>query len=158
MIIPAGVEGVRQRRNGDLPLAADVQRFAARGEDLQVRTGPEQLRDVGGGLEHLLEIVEDEERASGPQEAEQQLLRISAGGWRGDLEGGDDGGHHVARVAHAGEGHVEDAVAKRGAEGVGQMDREARLAGTPGAGERDQAGVRASQQLSDELHFGDPGR
>ena len=77
-------------------------------------------------------------------------------GGEGDLEGGDDGGHHVARVAHAGEGHVEGAVVERGAEGVGQMDRQARLAGAPGAGERDQAGVRASQQLSDELHLGSP--
>ena len=121
-----------------------------------MRTRREQLRDVGGGLEHLLEVVEDEQRVSGAQEAEQQLLRIAAGGWRGDLEGGDDGGHHVARVAHAGEGHVEGAVAERRAERVGEMDREAGLAGAPGARERDEAGVRAAQQLGDELHLRAP--
>src|SRR5439155_6669124 len=77
--VSTGLEGMRQRRNGDLSLAADVQRFAARGEDLQVRTGREQLGDVGASLEDLLEIVEDEEAVSGPQEPEQQLLVVSPG-------------------------------------------------------------------------------
>ena len=145
---------VRQRRNGNLSLAVDAQRFAARGQDLQMRRRREQRRDVGRGLEHLLEIVEHEQCMAGSQEAEQHCPWISAGRWQGDLEGGDDGGRNVARVAHAGEGHVGGAVAERRAEGVGQMDSKARLASPPGPGERHQAGVRTSQQLSGKLHLG----
>jgi hypothetical protein len=144
---------MRQRRHGNFALTADIQRLAARGEDLQMWTRPEQLCDLANGVEHVLDVVEHEERVSRAQEADQQRLGISTAGRRGDVEGGHDGQHHVARVPHSGQGHVECAIAKRGAESHRKMVREARLAGAPGTGERDQAGVRTSQQLGHELHL-----
>ncbi len=52
-----------QRIDGDLPLAVDVQRLAARDEHRQVRTGSDRLCDPGGRVEQMLEVVQHEQQA-----------------------------------------------------------------------------------------------
>ena len=52
-----------QRIDGDLPLAVEVQRLAARDEHGQLRTRADRLGDAGGGVEQMLEVVEHEQQA-----------------------------------------------------------------------------------------------
>ena len=52
-----------QRVDGDLPLAVDVQRLAARHEHRQPRAGADRLGEAGGCVEQMLEVVEHEQQA-----------------------------------------------------------------------------------------------
>jgi len=52
------VIGYRQRRHRELTFAGDAQRRAAGSEHHQIGAGGEQVGDGGGGLYHLLEVVE----------------------------------------------------------------------------------------------------
>jgi hypothetical protein len=49
------------RIDGDLPLAVDVQRLAARDEHRQVRAGADRLGDAGSRVEQVLEVVQHEQ-------------------------------------------------------------------------------------------------
>jgi hypothetical protein len=57
-------------------LAVDVQRFAARGENPDVRAQSQELLDERrDGLDQVLTVVEDEQRALGPQRVDQDIER-----------------------------------------------------------------------------------
>ena len=68
-----------EHRNRIYVLAADLQPLAARHEQVEVRASREELREVRGGSDHVLEVVEEEkqspltdrfgERAGGPETA-----------------------------------------------------------------------------------------
>src|SRR4029453_18742645 len=49
-----GCEG----RDGIIDLALDAQELARGAEEGEVRTGPEELRELGGGVDHLFHVVE----------------------------------------------------------------------------------------------------
>ena len=53
---------LRKRRHWVLHLARDPQQLAARDEELQIGAGLEQPSQLGGRLDHLLEVVEQEQQ------------------------------------------------------------------------------------------------
>jgi hypothetical protein len=55
--------GRRQRRNGVLVLGGQLQAFAARDQDGQLRAGRDQGPDLAGSVDHMLKVVEQEQQA-----------------------------------------------------------------------------------------------
>ena len=139
--------GRGKRRHRVLPLAVDAQSTSAGGEDRETRGRCQQLGYPWRGVAHLLEVVQDQERAALAKMVDQrghgrepaairqaQLLR--------------DGPRHQLRVLQQGERDEEDAVRESVRLASPYLQREARLSGPPWSGQREQAG--AAQQL---LHF-----
>jgi hypothetical protein len=61
-VVGAGVRcGHGQRGDVDAVLGLDGQRSAAGRQHMEIRTARHQLRHVGGCIDHLLEVVEDEQ-------------------------------------------------------------------------------------------------
>ena len=126
-----------QRIDGDLPLAVDVQRLAARDEHRQVRTGSDRLCDAGGCLEQMLEVVQHEQQALVADRCRERVLRPER------LSGG--------RLDECGIGERSErdpphpaVVVVRGR--CGSLQREPRLAAATGPGQRHQPDVGAAQQ------------
>jgi hypothetical protein len=63
-------------------LAGEPERLAAGHEDAQRGAGTQQVGHGAGGLDDLLEIVEDEQRSPGPQMVDQPLDRLTVTGVR----------------------------------------------------------------------------
>jgi len=53
--------GHPQRRDGQLMLPAEAQRFAAGDQDLELGGRGDQDRHVGGGVHHMLEAIQDQQ-------------------------------------------------------------------------------------------------
>ena len=145
--VAGGIE--RERRHRLLVLALHPQRLARRDEDLEARARRGDAADGGRGVEHLLEVVEHEQRALAAQVGDEQLLGLAAVRGQGDLERRLNGREHVLRRADAGELDVVDVALEGGALRVPDMDREAGLSGAPRPRQRDDADLRAPQQLRD---------
>src|SRR5438105_11971916 len=139
--------GRGKRRHWVLPLAVDAQSTSAGGEDRETRGRGQQFGYPWRGVAHLLEVVQDQERAALAKMVDQrghgrepaairqaQLLR--------------DGPRHQLRVLQQRERDEEDAVRESLRLASPYLQREARLSGPPWSGQREQAG--AAQQL---LHF-----
>ena len=110
-----------ERRHRVLDLAADPQQLPARDQELQVGAGLEQLRELGRRLDHLLEVVEQQQELAladvlGEAVLRPQRLRDRLG--------------HERRVAQRGQADPEDARLERGHELGGDLEREPRLART----------------------------
>ena len=133
-------------------LALHAQRLARRDEDLEAWTSRGDAGDRGRGVEHLLEVVEHEQRALAAQVGDEQLLGIAAVRGQRDLERRLNGREHVLRRADAGELDVVDVALEGGALRVPDMDGEAGLSGAPRPGQRDDADLRAPQQIRDGRH------
>ena len=105
-----------------------------------LRRGEERRSTVGRRVEEMLEVVEEEQQLPSAEEAGEVVGRADR---LRDLRG------HELGVGEAGERHPEDAVAQRADELGRDLEREARLAGAAGPGEREQA--RAVREQRDEL-------
>ena len=70
--------GLGQRRDRVLDLAADAQQLAARDEQLQVRAALEQLAELGRRLDHLLEVVEQQQQLALADVLGEAVLRARA--------------------------------------------------------------------------------
>ena len=117
-----------------------MERLAARGHQLQVGAGLEQISEPARSVDDLLEVVEDEKQAltsdvRGKTVLDSKYLRCAP--------------EHELGITDGRERHPEDAVRIV----VGAITRclssEASLAGAARAGEREQAYVVASEQLDD---------
>ena len=129
-----------QRVDGDLPLAVDVQRLAARDEHRQMRTGADRLGDAGGRVEQMLEVVQHEQQPLVAHRCRQRVLRAER------LSGG---GLDECGIGERGERHPPDpaVVVVRGR--GGGLQREPRLAAPTRAGQRHQPDVGSPQQCGD---------
>ena len=132
-----------------LLLPLHPQRLARRDQDLEAGARRRNAGDGGRGVEHLLEVVEHEERVLGSQMGNEQFLGLAAVRGQGDLERRLDGRDDVLGVADTGEVDVIDVALESRSQRVPDMDREAGLSGAPQARQRDDADLRASQHLHD---------
>ncbi len=127
-------------RHGVFLLAPDVERFPARDEDGQPRTGGEQTGDVGGRFDHLLEVVEEEEQPPGGDVVRQAVLGAERLG--GSLE-------HDRWVAQRRQRDPPDPVGEGVGRETGSLQGEPGLARPAGPGHCQQAAVRTAQQCAD---------
>src|ERR671934_2689598 len=73
---------LHEGRDRVLVLGREAERLPARGQQLQVWTGCEQLAETGRSLDHLLEVVEDEEHSPVADVLRGIALRADRGGDR----------------------------------------------------------------------------
>ena len=124
-------------------LADDVQGSPARDDHRRSGRRPDDRRHVAGGLEHLLEVVEDDDHRAtaeiGDQGIDRGALRpVEQADPMGDRRG------DLRRIGHVGEGHEPGTVRVPRRELSGGFDGQARLADAAGPGQGDQPG-RAGQ-------------
>ena len=126
--------------NRVLALPVEAEGFPAGGQDPDLLGGRQQLADLAGGLQHLLEVVQDQEQVLVPKVVDDRLDRRAVGGlpkpqglgYRGKDQGG---------VGDRGQGHEECPVLRLGQQLGGRPERQPGLAGSPRAGESQKATV-----------------
>ncbi len=138
---------VLQRRHRVDLLAGHAQRLAAGDDETQVRALREQADQLGRDVDHLLDVVEQQQHAAvadvaGQVVGEAQHVRRLA--------------EHQAGVAHRGERHPVDPAPVLVGDGCDRLQPEPGLAGPAGAGEREQPDVVAPQQVEDLGELGVP--
>ena len=139
-----------KRPDGELDLAADAQRSAARCDDPQRLRGFEQPNQKPACAIHLFEVVDAQDRRRRGQDANHGLLGVGAG-IRAHLERcrkgrEDDRGGEGGRAIH------ELGCMAGRAQSVNDRSGEARLARSADPRERDQA--RGSDHLNQLSHLG----
>jgi hypothetical protein len=125
-------------------LAGQVKRLAARDQERQVGAGSEQRRQLRGGGGQVFEVVEQEEQPHVPD----VLGELAAG-----ADGAGRGLHHELRVAERGERDPPDAVGEVISRLGRGLQRQPRLAGPAGTGERDKADVVAAEERREHLEL-----
>ncbi len=130
----------RERLEPELSLAGHAQGRTTRHENPQRARRREEARDCGSAGEQMLEVVEEEEQLLAAEEGGKVVA--CADGLR-ELRG------QQLRVGEPRERHPEDAVALRADELGGDLEREARLPGS--AGPRDGEEASAVREQRDEL-------
>ena len=135
--------GRRHAQRGQAPdgLALDPQRLSARGQDRHVRAGPcDALDQLGGSVDHVLAVVEEQERLLHPQRREdgvdERLALLLRDGQRVGQRP-----HHARLVGDRREVGQEHAVGVAGEQAPAELDGEAGLADAPRAQQRDDAGA-----------------
>ncbi len=136
--------GQPQRRHGELLLLVQAQHRAAGDQQLEPR-GLEQAGDGGGGVNHLLEAVQEEQDLLPGQVVAQPIGQSTARRLVQAQRLGDRG-EHERGVAHGGEGDEDDAVGEGVAQGAGDFDGQAGLADAAGAGAGDERDLGTAQQ------------
>ena len=130
---PLGKEGdglgLRQRRYGIAPLAGQLQRFAAGDQELDRGSRSQEPGQTGCCVDDLLEVVQDQERLPVGEMAGEVVL---------DAQHPGDGRLDEVRLAHRGERNPADAIGEFIDRGVGDLQREPRLAAAAGTDQRDQ--------------------
>ncbi len=120
-----------------LGLAGDPERLATGRDQAKRRSRRQQLGERPGGLgEELLEIVEDD---VGSLVADARCDR--GGTVAGGAQSSGDQGHDKGRIADGGERHEDRAAVGLLGEEPGELDREAGLAGSAGADDREHARI-----------------
>ena len=132
-------------RHGVLVLAGHVEHDPARHERLQLGRGREQLGDEWAGVGHPFEVVEQQQQSAIAKSALERL-DDRATGLLVHLERSEDLGGDQLRVDDRSEVDEEDSVAKVGDQLPGALERKARLAGSAGAGQGQQASVGAAER------------
>jgi hypothetical protein len=133
---------VRERLHGVLVLRGDVERLATRDHELQVRARGKKRRQSLRGLDHVLEVVEEQKQApvaDVPGDVVVASTERLAGG-REDERGFVDGRQrHPPHAVREVVGRVSD-----------RLGGEPRLAGAAGTGESQQADV-GTRDLAGDL-------
>ena len=145
--------GQGQGRHAEGHFAGDPQRFAAGGQDGQLRAGLQQrICQAGAGLDHVLAVVQDQQQlllsrdipaaasiAWGPVSSRRPRARAVTVG-------------HQGRVGQRGQLHQPDAVSELLHQPGRGLQRQAGLAGAARAGQRHQAvGLQQMRDGSDLL-------
>ena len=123
-----------ERRDGQLVFACEPQRLSTRGQDDQSRAGAEQLRQVGRGVQHVLEVVDQHQPGLLVDHLlHTRLERRSGTGTLRDAERSRHRRQHVRRCGDDGEIH-ENATwsAKSALQSFSSGQREPRLPTPPG--------------------------
>jgi len=107
-------------------LAADTQPFAAGGQHPQVRAMLDKVGQCRRCLDHLLQVVEDEQHLPLADVLRQPVARTDTA---------PDRLGHETRIAQRSEAHPEDAVAKFRHQLGGGLQRETGFARTARAGQ-----------------------
>ena len=129
----------RQRLDRVIPLSAESQQGAARGEDRDVRAFGEELIELGCRAGHLLEVVEHQQRRGRREVLDQGVERRARAFDRRTHRRGNSGQHE------RGIGDRRESDELRAASGIGERgadcDREPGLADASWAGQGDQPHV-----------------
>jgi hypothetical protein len=126
-------------------LADDRERLPARGEDLYPwRIAQEPRAHLGGRLDHVLAVVQDDQRLPVPDRGGEAVDRPAVGA-TALAERSRDGGRHVGRpsggAVQRGELHQPGTVGVRVRPAPRHRERQARLADPARSGERHEPGV-----------------
>ena len=139
--------GQWERTNIDDVLTRDSQDDAAGHQQLQVRTGIQELREERRGREDLLEVIEHQltrSRRARPTERIQDRPAIRPHIERGGNRGQDEGGLlHIRQIDEPGRGRCRD----------GRLDGGARLADPARTGQCDQPHLVAGQVRPHPFHL-----
>ena len=136
----------------ELLLPPKVQGLTTRDQHRHVARDGEDLRDLGRGRHHVLEVVDDEDaRGLGEHGADRVDERAVTGVTH--AEGTGDRGQHEIGRTESGQIHEAHASSHLVAQDLGQLDREPRLAAAAGPGDRHQAHVVAVEQVEQRLHL-----
>ena len=94
---------------------------------------------IAGALQHLLEVVEDDDHRPLGQVGQE---RVGGGALRAveEADAVGDRRRHLGRIGHVGEGHEPGAVRMLRRELPRSLDGQARLPDPTGTGQRDQPG------------------
>jgi hypothetical protein len=117
-------------RHRVLLLPGDVQRLAARDDDVEVRTRGEELAEPGPRFDHVLEVVEEDQHRALADMLGEAVRRAD------HLPGRRE---HELRIAQGRERHPPDSVRVALGESSGRLQAEARLAGASRSGQREEA-------------------
>jgi hypothetical protein len=142
-------------RNGVLALAGEAEPDPAGRQDRQPRAGGEQVGDVRSGLDHLFDVVQDEQQALAAHGRPQPRGERFAAG-RPDAEGRRHGRHDQVGGRDGGERDEPDAVREGCFDRRGGRDREPGLAHPAGTGQRQQADGRIGEQPTEGFHLAFP--
>ena len=134
-------------------LGPDVQCLAAGGQHGQARAVAQQLRHGAGRLGHLLEVVEHEQHPPIPQPIGELFLQRAIDDLA-EPDGTGDRDEHGVRVPGAGQVDEGHAVREAGREVLGDPDRQRRLAGASGSGQRQQANRGVLEAIPDLRELG----
>ena len=122
--------GLGERRHRVLDLALHAQELAARDEEGEVGAGLKERGELGRRLDHLLQVVEEEQHLALADVLGEAVLGAERLGDRLRDERG---------VAQGGEPDPEDACLVLGDECGSRLEREPGLARAPGPGQRDES-------------------
>ncbi len=146
-----GVVGA-ERRQRVLSLDPQVQGFPARDEHPQMRGSDKWLAQLGCRVEHLLEVVDDEQqRLVLERTSERAIQRLSPVLLHPERL--RNRRNHERRIGDRGEGDVEDAVAELVDELRAHRQGEPGLSRPAGAGHGHEPDVRPAQQCSQFLEL-----
>ena len=141
----------RERRHRVLVLAVDPERDAAGGEDLEAEGG-QQLARQRGGFQHLLEVVQHQQKPFVLEVVlhalDERLVPALP-----HVERLRDGRDDQRGVGEGGERHEEDAVLELIQEISRRLQRQAGLARAPRTGEGKEAHLGSHKPPSDLLHL-----
>ena len=128
-----------ERRDHVDVLPRQLERLAAGGEDDDVRTrGEHAIDQLGGRIEDVLAVVEDEQHVARAQRVGELIERRAARVERDEARARDGRGEVVAVLERREIGEERTARMVRLLP-ARDLDREAGLAGAPGSGQRDEA-------------------
>ena len=119
---------------------ADPQRGAARDHELGAGRDGEQPRQVGGGVEQVLEVVEHQQQFAAAEHGGQPFAL-------GRAELLSDLRDHARGVVERGQLDELRTVGEERHRAVGELEREVRLADAARPGQREQPHVRVGEQL-----------
>ena len=145
-----------ERRHQQLVLAGDVQRRAARDEQVQLRRRGQQPGDVAGCVEQLLEVVEHEQQRPVGQRARERLDVVACSGR--EPEGLRNGRQDELRVDDRPERYEVGAAGELRLQIARNLLRDPRLADASGAGQRHQPDAPGPAAARSLRPFRAPGR
>ena len=130
-----------------LALGPQPQHGAARGEDRDAGARGEQLVEVGRDADHLLEVVEHEQRRASARSARPGRPSAERVPSIGGADGGGDARQHQRRLGDRRQRHEHRAApAVALVESLADRDRQPGLADAARPGQRDQPHVRLREQ------------
>ena len=139
--------------DGVLVLDPDAQRRAARDEHGEAGAQRDQLADLRGGAQQVLEVVEHQQRPRVPEVGGDGVEGRRAP-WvvrDGEGERAPDRGHQVAGVGERGQRHLDHAVGELRRKGRRRGGGQPRLADAARPDEGDQPGRSRREQRGDRL-------
>ncbi len=138
-----------QRGHRELPLSVQAQGGAGGDQQVQARSLAQPLRGLGAGLQELLEVVQDQQQAPGPQVLAQPFAGVPLR--RGQAQGGRHGRGQQAGIAQPLQRHEVHAVREGGRRLRGRAQGQAGLARAPRPGEGQQPAAGKLLQHAGQL-------